>query len=207
MEHNRILCLSPHADDSDIWAGGSIARWIEEGKNVHYVAFSIPPDDIEHKPLVLRKELLEATEVLGIKRENIHISNFVPREFPNSRQDILDYMLFLKQDVKPDLVLLPSTNDTHQDHKVISEEGFRAFKLCSIVGYESPYNNMQFKTGMYVKLSKKHIERKIAAVKKYKSQEDKIYANEGFFKSLAQVRGAQIGAEFAECFEVIRVIE
>ena len=36
-----VLALSPHTDDAEFGAGGTLARWIEEGKEIFYVAFSI----------------------------------------------------------------------------------------------------------------------------------------------------------------------
>ena len=35
-----ILILAPHTDDGELGCGGSISRFIEEGKNVFYAAFS-----------------------------------------------------------------------------------------------------------------------------------------------------------------------
>ena len=38
--HQTILVLAPHTDDGELGAGGSIARWADEGHDIHYVAFS-----------------------------------------------------------------------------------------------------------------------------------------------------------------------
>ena len=45
-----------------------------------------------------------------------------------------------------------------------------------------------------------------AAIKKYKAQEHRLYMDEKFIRSLAKVRGVQIGASYAEAFEVVRLI-
>ncbi len=37
----NVLILSPHTDDAELGAGGTIARFVEEGKKIHYIAFSI----------------------------------------------------------------------------------------------------------------------------------------------------------------------
>ncbi len=36
----RILVLAPHTDDGEFGCGGSIAKFIEAGKEVFYAAFS-----------------------------------------------------------------------------------------------------------------------------------------------------------------------
>jgi LmbE family N-acetylglucosaminyl deacetylase len=116
-------------------------------------------------------------------------------------------MIRLEKQIKPNLILLPSTFDMHQDHQVIRQEGFRAFKMLSMIGYESPYNNLTFHTNTFVLFDKKHLERKLKATQCYKSQSNRIYASEDFVRSLAIVRGRQIGTKYyAEAFELIRWI-
>ena len=33
----RALVVIPHPDDAEVWAGGTIARWVRGGSEVHYV--------------------------------------------------------------------------------------------------------------------------------------------------------------------------
>ena len=33
----RALVVIPHPDDAEVWAGGTISRWVREGSEVHYV--------------------------------------------------------------------------------------------------------------------------------------------------------------------------
>jgi LmbE family N-acetylglucosaminyl deacetylase len=115
-------------------------------------------------------------------------------------------MIIMNKEMQPDLVLIPSTDDTHQDHQTISQEGFRAFKKTSMIGYEMPYNNLTFRTNMFVSLEKIHIQNKIEALQCYKSQIHKPYSQVDFIEGLARVRGTQIGVQYAEAFEVIRWI-
>ena len=130
--------------------------------------------------------------------------NYTVRDFPSHRQQILEDMVRLKKELNPDLVLLPSTDDTHQDHQTVSHEGFRAFKSLSIIGYEMPYNNLNFSTHLFVALGENNIGKKIESLDCYKSQSNRTYAKADFVTSLARVRGTQIGIQYAEAFEVIR---
>ncbi len=54
---------------------------------------------------------------------------------------------------------MPSLHDIHQDHATIAQEGLRAFKNSTILGYELIWNNLTFNTTSFVKLEKNHIER------------------------------------------------
>jgi LmbE family N-acetylglucosaminyl deacetylase len=201
-----VLVLAPHTDDGEFGCGGTIAKLCESGTRVVYVAFSaaelsvlpqLPRD-------VLRGEVLEATAALGIRSGDCIVLNFEVRKFPEQRQAILDEMIRLYREFGPRMVFLPSPNDTHQDHSVIAHEGFRAFKRTTMLGYEIPWNNLDFRTSCFVTLDQRHLERKIEALACYKSQAHRSYASAPFIRGLSVTRGTQIGASNAEAFEVIR---
>lgn len=206
MDFKRILVLAPHTDDGEFGCGGSVARFIEEKKEVFYVAFSAAEKSVpaNFPKDILRKEVKKATAKLGIKRSNLILLEYEVRNFPFFRQKILDDMIKLNNKIKPDIVFLPSTKDTHQDHKVITEEGFRTFKKITMLGYEIPWNNLTFNTNAFIFFENRHLEKKLASLKCYLSQFGRTYATEEFIRSLAITRGAQIGTKYAEVFEVIR---
>jgi LmbE family N-acetylglucosaminyl deacetylase len=204
----NILVLAPHTDDGELGAGGSISKFIDQGACVTYAAFSTAeqsvPDGFPKD--VLKTEVKRATSVLGVLPENLLIFNYEVRKLGYVRQEILEELIRIKKNNAFDLVLLPSLNDIHQDHSTIANEGVRAFKNCTILGYELIWNNLTFNTQCFIHLEKKHIENKIAALKEYKSQGFRDYLSDEFIFSLAKTRGVQIGAEYAEAFEVIRLI-
>jgi len=206
MDARRILALAPHTDDGEFGAGGTLARFVREGREVHYCAFSAAEKSVpaEFPPDVLRKELLDAAARLGIPEKRVRCLDFEVRDFPRDRQRLLDAMIRIRDEVKPDLVLLPSSHDTHQDHRTVHDEGIRAFKFVSMLGYEVPWNNLSFDTTSFVFLEEQDVARKVEALKCYRSQASRPYANEEFVRSLARTRGTQIGARYAEAFEVIR---
>jgi len=204
----KILVLAPHTGDGELGCGGTIAKLIEEKKQVFYVAFSSAeksvPKDLPKD--ILKKEVKKAMRILGLSERNLILFNYEVRNFPKYRQEILEDMIKLNEKIKPDLVLLPSTHDIHQDHQVVSQEGFRAFKSMkiSILGYELPWNNLTFNTEAFAVLKEKHIRKKIRALSCYKSQSGRFYMSKDFMKSLAKIRGAQVNTRYAETFEVIR---
>jgi LmbE family N-acetylglucosaminyl deacetylase len=204
----KILILAPHTDDGELGCGGTIAKFIEEGKEVFCVAFSSAKKSISNglPKDILIKEIKEATKALGLLRQNLILYEYDARDFLNYRQEILEELIKLNKNIKPDLVFLPSTFDTHQDHQVISQEGFRAFKKTSMLGYELPWNNLTFNTEGFVILEEKHVLKKVEALSCYNSQSEKFYMSKDFVKSLAKTRGVQVGAQYAEVFEVIRWI-
>ena len=179
-----------------------------EGHDVHYVAFSAAekslPQDMPSD--ILRQEVACATAVLSIPRKNLRVLNFEVRTFPAVRQEILEVMVKLNAELDPSMVFLPSSNDTHQDHYTISTEGFRAFKKTSIFGYELPWNNLTFTSSAFIVVEESHVEQKVQALACYQSQSGRSYATADFIRSMATVRGTQIGVPYAEAFEAIRLV-
>ncbi len=203
---NRVLILAPHIDDGELGCGGTIAKLVEGGDEVYYVAFSaaeksIPPGMPKD---CLRHEVKQAMQVLSVPPDNLRIYNYEVRDFPLHRQEILDDLIRLQREIQPNLVLLPAFHDIHQDHITVAAEGLRAFKTTTMLGYELPWNNMTFNTTAFVFLEERHINCKVEAMGCYASQRGRRYSSGDFIRSLAMARGIQIGAEYAEAFEVIR---
>ncbi|MCP5105522.1 MAG: PIG-L family deacetylase [bacterium] len=206
----RILVLAPHTDDGEFGCGGSIAKFIEEGKEVYYAAFSTAEKSVpEGLPKnILEVEVKEATKRIGIPPANLIIYKYEVRKLNYIRQEILEELVKIKKELQPDLVFMPSANDLHQDHTTVAVEGTRAFKQVSILGYELPWNNITFHTQVFIKLQENHVRKKVEALNAYTSQSHKDYASEDFIWSWAKTRGTQIGTKFAETFEITRwVIE
>ena len=87
----------------------------------------------------------------------------------------------------------------------MAQEGLRAFKNTTLLGYELIWNNLTFNTQCFVELQKRHIQAKVRALNKYESQRHRYYASEDFIFSLANIRGVQVGCKYAEAFEVLRL--
>jgi len=204
----RVLVLAPHTDDGEFGCGGSIAKYIDQGKEVYYVAFSTAEKSVpEGWPKnILETEVREATKRLGIPESNLIIFKYEVRKLNYIRQEILEELVRMKREIAPNLVFMPSANDLHQDHQTVAVEGTRAFKQTTILGYELPWNNITFHTSAFIKLQRPQVERKIQALKAYQSQAGKAYATEEFIWGWAKTRGTQIGAPYAETFEVVRMV-
>jgi LmbE family N-acetylglucosaminyl deacetylase len=202
-----VLVLAPHTDDGELGAGGFIARLAESGASVHYLAFSIAEESVPDgfQKDILATEVINATSRLGIDSSRVYVKRYPVRRLSDHRQEILEDIISYRKSIKPDLVLLPSTTDIHQDHKTVCEEGVRAFKNTTILGYELIWNNLEFHAQCGVRLEEKHIESKINALREYNSQGKRDYLSEDFIRSQARTRGVQFGAQYAEAYQVIRL--
>ena len=82
MDSKRILITAPHTDDGEFGCGGSIAKFIDEGCDVYYVAFStaeqsVPPGLPKN---ILEVEVREATKRLGIPESHLIINKYEVRQ-------------------------------------------------------------------------------------------------------------------------------
>ena len=205
---DTVLVLAPHTDDGELGCGGTIHKLLSLGKKVVYVAFSTCEESVpEGFPSdVLSHEVEAATSTLGIPSEDLVILDFKVRYFPRDRQEILESMVGLNKEYKPDLVFCPSSYDIHQDHGTVSMEAKRAFKNTTLLGYEFIWNNFQFASQCFIELNESDVAKKVAAMECYKSQSKRLYAKDKLIRGVANYRGLQANVEFAEAFEVIRWI-
>jgi N-acetylglucosamine malate deacetylase 1 len=204
-----VLVLAPHTDDAELGCGGTIARMLEAEVRVVVAAFStaresLPPGS---PPDRLRVEFLKAANVLGIAPNDVFVYDYPVRKLSYHRQEVLEELVRLRAAIQPDMILLPSGSDLHQDHQVLYNEGLRAFKEFTVWGYELPWNHITFPAQAFVTLEERHVEAKWRALQAYESQIEKArpYFERSFLLGLATVRGVQVKAQYAEAFEVIRV--
>jgi LmbE family N-acetylglucosaminyl deacetylase len=209
MNTKRVLVLAPHTDDAELGCGGTIARFVEEQIDVTVVAFSTASDSLPPgaPPTLLRDEFHRAMALIGIKPENAIAKNYPVRRLSTYRQEVLEDLVRLRRVVNPQMVLLPSGSDLHQDHEVIFAEGLRAFKDLTVWGYELPWNHITYSAQAFVVLEKRHIESKWRSLQAYESQihVSRPYFDQKFVDGLAHMRGVQVKAEYAESFEVLRI--
>lgn len=202
LKGKTIFAIAPHVDDVELGAGGTIYQ-LGKTNEVHYIGLSLPPL-VEGNTLL--SEFHESAKILGINPENVILKNYDPRNLFDVRLEILQFFYDLNQKHNPDIIFIPNSKDIHQSHEVVFAEGRRAFKYSSILGYELPWNSFDFKMDVFIELSKEAVDTKVKAINAYKTQKSRMFFSNDIVGDLARVRGKQIGKEYAECFEVIRMI-
>jgi len=204
--NKRLLVLAAHPDD-EIGCAGTIIRLIDNGWTVSYVALSGCEDSIDPTdyPITIRRtEAVECMKRLGVYE--VAVMHYPVRKFDSHRQDILQTLIDLRARIKPDMVMVPCSYDRHQDHAVVSAEGFRAFKHTKLLGYMLPQNLRVLDASMFVELSQEILDRKCFALKAHKSQSDRPYFRQSLLVGFAETCGLQAGLKYAEAFEAIRDI-
>lgn len=204
ISNKTIFAIAPHVDDVELGAGATLHHLSNEKSNrVYYIGLSMPPLVNE---TVLMEEFNQSYKFLNLDSSRIILRNYDPRNLFESRTEILQLFYDLNTEYKPDIVFIPNSKDIHQSHEVVYAEACRAFKFTTILGYELPWNNMEFNMDVFITVTEEDIRAKITAINAYKTQKNRIFFSNDIVGDLARVRGKQIGHKYAECFELIRMI-
>ena len=221
----RVLVVTPHPDDAEIWCGGTLARWIQEGAEVHYVLCTDggrgaeqPGITSEQLSATRAQELMEATRVLGVK--DVAMLNHPDGELEDTGEFRKELVRLIRR-IRPDTVIAaePYRMDLswHRDHRVAgqvaqdavfpyardhlhfgdlwSEEGLEPHKTGTILFWGTERPNV------FVDIAET-LERKTAAVQAHRSQ--MTGHSEAEIAEFVQERAREAAAgndlEYAEAF-------
>jgi N-acetylglucosamine malate deacetylase 1 len=228
-----VLVIAPHPDDEVFGCGGFIHRLKAAGSRVFVLYMTVGTTrDFSAKGLSTRDErIAEIGEVaaflgldgytLAFPGDDYHLKlDAIPqRELVHAIERGGELSL---QELRPDLVLTPSSADYNQDHRVVSWATLAATRPASaahksfqplVMTYELPYYQWNIAEAMptpslFVGLAPAALEAKVGAIELYRSQ---LKAVDGPLsirgvQALAAYRGLQCGAPAAEAFQVKRLV-
>lgn len=217
-----VLVISAHPDDETIGAGGTLARHIANGDEVHWVVCTQP-----HAPCWSNAQIKQAAEQVE------RVAAFYPMRsvhrlgFPTVRLNTVPYMELSQRiqkvvdEVRPDVVYTTPRHDVNQDHRLVHDCTLVAvrplpgtsvrFVLSYEIGPTTRYGLVSGATGfqpqVFVDITD-HLERKLEAMQIYQAEVKEFphpRSREGL-ELIARERGLSAGLVAAECFELARAI-
>ncbi|MFZ1086547.1 MAG: PIG-L deacetylase family protein [Terracidiphilus sp.] len=218
----RVLVIAPHADDEVLGAGGTIARFTDEGAEVSVIVLTggFPPDFAEEEEDLIRREAVRAHDILKVKK-TIYL------DFPAAALDTvahreLNYALsLLYKRICPTIVFVPFLGDVHLDHQAAFQS---AMVMCRPTGGHLPHSVLAYETisetnwnaspvtpgflpNTYVDISD-YLETKLAAFQAYASQVCPFPHERSLetMRALAVMRGSTVHLKAAEAFVALRNI-
>ena len=107
----RVLVISAHPHDAEIWCGGTVARWIKEGAEVHYVLCTDGGKGTfdrrvssQELAVIREAEQREAAKILGV--EQIVVLGHPDGELEDS-DDFRRELVRQIRLVRPDVLICP----------------------------------------------------------------------------------------------------
>jgi N-acetylglucosamine malate deacetylase 1 len=199
----RICFIGAHPDDIEIGAGALISN-LGNRAEVMCVTLSDNQKNPALKNVV--KEHHDSMDVLGVPPENRRVEPFVTRNFPQDRQEILEYLFKLNKEFQPDIVFTHSKNDIHQDHNTVTEESLRAFRGITVLGFDVIRSSYGFFPHFLVSVTEEDLQRKIEALAQYKTYANKYYFSADLTRSILVRNGAFADSQYAEGFDILRIV-
>jgi LmbE family N-acetylglucosaminyl deacetylase len=199
----KIVFIGAHPDDIELGCGAFIANIFQKA-DVHCITLS----DNQKNPLLtsLVDEHYQSMGTLGVPKDKVILGKFVTRQFKHDRQEILEFMLNLRKDLSPQMVFVHSESDLHQDHQVVTQESLRAFRGISVFGYDVIRSSHGFFPDFLVEVNASDLEKKISALAAYNTYMDKYYFSPDLTKSILIRNGALAERQYAEGFDIIRMV-
>ena len=125
----RVLVVTPHPNDAEVWCGGTVARWINEGAEVHYVLCTDGGKGTFDRQVssmdlaaIREEEQREAAKILGVKE--IVVLGHPDGELEDTdafRRELVRQIRL----VRPDVVLCPEPYRRnlawHRDHRIAGQ--------------------------------------------------------------------------------------
>ena len=223
--NKKVLILSPHADDEILGCGGFISKVSKQNYHINVLILTnankgAPEIYSPEKIKEIRNEAKISNNFIGTKKlffedlPALNLSNYPIYKIANV---INKYIA----EINPEIVLIPSANDIHDDHKIIYKAAKVSMRynkknnIKKILSYEVlsetewNENEKSFNPNYFVKLDKSDIDKKVKAFLKYKSQVKKFphpRSKEAII-NLSKVRGSHVFMRHAEAFKVERILD
>lgn len=219
---SRVLVMAAHADDEVLGAGGTVAKHVHRGDEVHVciVTSGYTPDWSAEVLAAKKEEALEAGRVLGVAR--VHFLGLPAVKLDTIPQKELNEALgACLGEIKPQVVYTTHWGDVNMDHTILFQATLVAIRprpgnsitraLCyetlSSTDWAAPFAQNAFMPNWYIDISAT-LELKLKAMSAYQS-ELKAYPHPRSLETisaLARFRGSTIGVAAAEAFMLIRGI-
>jgi LmbE family N-acetylglucosaminyl deacetylase len=208
-DERRVLVIAPHADDEVLGCGGAIQYLRADGGRVfvHIVANRVVGHREDPAYIDGTKRAAEAAaKLLGI--EQVFYG-----DLPDERLDapLIDVIVAVEKvvtTVVPDIVFVPSSGDSDQDHRAVASACRVACRgIDTVLAYEVPGPSRGFLPNYYVDIGR-YLQMKIQAMKCY-AEEMRPYPHPRSERGLeyhARFRGMEAAVEHAEAFLVLRQV-
>lgn len=220
---NKVIVISAHPDDETLGAGGTLLKHIANGDEVYWLIIT---NVFEHQGFSKsrvdsrQEEIDAASKAFGFKK----VFNLNYPTMSLSSSSLLKMVPEISKvfmDVEPNIIYCLNRSDAHSDHRVVFDavmactKSFRYPFIRAVLMYEC-LSETEFAPALpekvflptyFVDISD-FFDRKIAIMRIFASElgEHPFPRSEKNIEALATYRGASVGVQYAEAFQLIKMI-
>src|SRR5262249_10214386 len=139
---------------------------------------------------------------------NVELHDLPEGRFPGVWTDVKDRLEAVASAGVPDLIIGPSPDDAHQDHRTIAEILPTVFRNTVMLGYAIPKWDGDFaRPSTYVPLTESIAQQKVELLHKvFPSQHFRAWWDDEVFLGLARLRGVECQSTYAEAFRCTKSV-
>ena len=199
----NILAIGAHPDDIEYGCAGTLIKYAERG---HHIYLMVLTSGQEGGSSEIRKQEQEnAAELMSVQK--IFWGGYHDTQLPLNKE-LIERIEEVLGEVNPDLILVNFGDDTHQDHRILTQATMSATRYVrNVLFFEVP-TTQNFNPQVYVDISDT-LERKSQVLNAHASQVMKTNIEDMYIIELAQAnatfRGIQGRVKFAEAFAPLRL--
>ena len=224
----KILVVAAHPDDEVLGCGGTIAKLVKEGNEVHVVlaAEGLTSRQVNRNQAELKKEFDELYKKAKDANEHLGVTSLEFLGFPDNRMDSVDLLDIIKKiEIKlevffADVIYTHFPSDLNVDHRLLSEAVLTATRpmpgqgVKKVFFFEVPSStdwkfggseHLFFSPNVFVNIEST-LSQKMRALAHYQSEMRPFPHARSLenLENLAKVRGAHVGYRAAEAFILAR---
>ena len=199
----NILAIGAHPDDIEYGCAGTMIKYAERG---HHIFLMVLTSGQEGGSTEIRQQEQEtAAEIMKVQK--VFWGNYHDTQLPLNKE-LIEKIEEVLGEVKPDLILVNYGDDTHQDHRILTQATMSATRYVrNVLFFEGP-TTQNFNPQVFVDISDT-LERKFKVLEAHSSQVMKTNIEDMSIVELAQAnatfRGIQGRVKFAEAFAPLRL--
>jgi LmbE family N-acetylglucosaminyl deacetylase len=196
-----VLAIGAHPDDIEIGAGGLLLGLAESAPRARYVVLT-GTHERQLEARAAARSFLPGADL------TIDCFDLPEGRLPAVWGQVKEILEDVARTCQPDLIIAPSADDAHQDHRTIGELVPTVFRDQLYLAYEIPkWDGDLSRPSVYVPLSADTARLKVELLHKcYPSQRSRDWWDDEVFLGLARLRGMECRAPYAEAFRCAKSV-
>jgi LmbE family N-acetylglucosaminyl deacetylase len=196
-----VLAIGAHPDDIEIGAGGLLLSLAESELDARYVVLT----GTAERQTEARNA---AHSFLPGANLTIELFDLPESRLPAAWDSVKQILEDTARSCSPDIVIAPSSDDAHQDHRIVGELVPTVFRDQLYLAYEIPkWDGDLGRPSVYVPLSAGTAQHKVELLHKcFPSQRNRDWWDDEVFLGLARLRGMECRAHYAEAFRCAKSV-
>lgn len=222
----RILVCAAHPDDEILGCGGTIARLVDEGAEVHTIILGegmTSRDDErdvskrEDDLTLLKDHARKANDIIGV--ESVMFGELPDNRFDAvSLIDVIKLVETAKEKIKPEIIFTHHKSDLNIDHRVTYDavltatrpmkgENVKEIYSFEVMSSTEWYYPQCFSPNFFVDISGA-VDKKLSSMEEYKTElRDYPHPRSlDAIKLTAKTWGVKVGVDYAEAFKLVRCL-